>query len=272
MPSKRDAGGDGAAAAAAAPAAAAAAAWRSPIGCTARADADPAEAAFRSWCDAEKILWPKCAVGVSAATGRCVVATGDIKECEVVVEVPDDAVLMVENCSIYDQLAGEIAPVAGACACLSQCTGSRDSAPHLSDPPFQPATARSPGRAKPLTKHPNPTTAAGGLSKPAEDALLEVQGLVLAVMHERALGPKSRWAPYLAFLPAAMGHMPVYWEVRGRAENGCVYDCMYTLASAVLGGRAACCSRRTQRPNYHPANAPDPVHPSNPGSRPSWPS
>jgi SET domain-containing protein 6 len=45
-------------------------------------------------------------MAVSAATGRCVVATKDIKQGEVVVEVPDDAVLMGENCRIQEMLAG----------------------------------------------------------------------------------------------------------------------------------------------------------------------
>jgi hypothetical protein len=47
-------------------------------------------------------------MAVSAATGRCVVATQDIKEGEVVVEVPDDAVLMGENCEIQELLAGGV--------------------------------------------------------------------------------------------------------------------------------------------------------------------
>jgi SET domain-containing protein 6 len=47
-------------------------------------------------------------MAVSAATGRCVVATQDIKEGEVVVEVPDDAVLMGENCQIQELLAGRV--------------------------------------------------------------------------------------------------------------------------------------------------------------------
>lgn len=43
--------------------------------------------------------------------------------------------------------------------------------------------------------------------------LLQVQGLVLAVMHEKGLGPKSQWGPYLSFLPDDMSHMVMYWEV-----------------------------------------------------------
>jgi hypothetical protein len=43
--------------------------------------------------------------------------------------------------------------------------------------------------------------------------LLQVQGLVLAVMVEKARGTKSSWGPYLAFLPADMTHMPLHWEV-----------------------------------------------------------
>lgn len=65
----------------------------------------------------------------------------------------------------------------------------------------------------PTVSHSHHTDA--GLCKPAADTLLEVQGLVLAVMYEKALGPKSRWGPYLAFLPDSMDHMPVYWTVSG---------------------------------------------------------
>jgi hypothetical protein len=43
---------------------------------------------------------------------------------------------------------------------------------------------------------------------------VQVQGLVLAVMYERALGSKSKWGPYLSFLPTDMTHMIMYWEVR----------------------------------------------------------
>ena len=58
-----------------------------------------------------------------------------------------------------------------------------------------------------------------GLAKPTADPLLEVQGLVVAVMAERALGPRSKWGPYLSFLPDSMDHMPVYWEV-GTGREG----------------------------------------------------
>lgn len=76
---------------------------RSPIGCTTEA---PSPTPFSAWCAKHSVLWPKCGMAVSAATGRCVVATEDIKEGEVVVEVPDDAVLMGENCQIQELLAG----------------------------------------------------------------------------------------------------------------------------------------------------------------------
>lgn len=40
-----------------------------------------------------------------------------------------------------------------------------------------------------------------GLTKPADEAVLEIQGLILGVMFEKHLGSKSRWGPYLSFLP-----------------------------------------------------------------------
>jgi hypothetical protein len=84
MPANQPAAADGAAAAAAADTAAAP--WRSPVGCT-PPSAAAVDAAFRAWCDAEGVLWPKCGIGHSEATGRCVVAREDIDEGEVVVEV-----------------------------------------------------------------------------------------------------------------------------------------------------------------------------------------
>lgn len=80
------------------PAAAAAAAvapapptpWRSPLGCTPAgggATAQAAAAAFHAWCDAEAVLWPKCAVAEVPGTGRGVVAVEEISPDEVVVEV-----------------------------------------------------------------------------------------------------------------------------------------------------------------------------------------
>jgi len=44
-------------------------------------------------------------------------------------------------------------------------------------------------------------------------AAVQVQGLVLAVMHEKALGSKSKWGPYLSFLPQDLSHMIIYWTV-----------------------------------------------------------
>ena len=32
-------------------------------------------------------------------------------------------------------------------------------------------------------------------------------------MHEKGLGSKSQWGPYLSFLPEDMSHMIMYWEV-----------------------------------------------------------
>jgi hypothetical protein len=76
-----------AAAAADAPPARPATQWRSPLGCTALRGGAPGEPAFRTWCDANSIAWPKCGIGSSPTTGRCVVATSDIAEGETVVEV-----------------------------------------------------------------------------------------------------------------------------------------------------------------------------------------
>jgi hypothetical protein len=73
-----------------------------------------------------------------------------------VVEVPDDAVLMAEECSIAPQLE------------------------------------------------------AYGLLKPAEDACLEIQGLILALMHEHCLGNRSKWSGYISFFPSSLD-LPFTW-------------------------------------------------------------
>lgn len=39
----------------------------------------------------------------------------------------------------------------------------------------------------------------------------------MAVMHEKHLGLKSRWAGYLGFLPEDLTHMPMMWKVRATA-------------------------------------------------------
>ena len=235
--------------------AAAAAGWRSPIGCTHAAVDGDTTPAFRAWCDKEAVLWPKCGIAELPATGRGVVALQDIAEGEVVVEVrhracsgagagelqrlsppstqlsctiicrwhalstqhhlfcgaqvPDDAVLMAENCSIAGRLAGITAPQS-TCCMGSGAIAEDPRAQAWQNAPMIPLP--SPTLARPLV------CADAGLTKPA-DALFEVQGLVLAVMHERALGPHSRWAPYLAFLPECMDHMLVYWQVRGRRSH-----------------------------------------------------
>lgn len=76
---------------------------RSPLGCTAE---QPPVLPFRDWCKLHKVLWDSCDVRVSHETGRGVYAVRDIAAGDVVVEVPDDAVLMADNCVIAPQLTG----------------------------------------------------------------------------------------------------------------------------------------------------------------------
>ncbi|GAX84660.1 hypothetical protein CEUSTIGMA_g12081.t1 [Chlamydomonas eustigma] len=132
--------------------------WHSPVGLTPLDDSEQCVGVFLKWCRRNKVTFPKCKIAKSDETGRCVQACQHIKEGEVVVEVPDDAVLMAENSSM---------------------------AARLED---------------------------WGLCKPAEDPILEVQGLIIAVMHERKLGKKSKWNAYLSFLPEDMSHIPMFWE------------------------------------------------------------
>lgn len=146
-------------------------AWRSPTGCT---DDDREPGAFLSWCAQKKILWEKCELGNRSSTGRCVLAKEYILEGEIVVEVPDDAVLLAENTPTYEVLSE------------------------------------------------------WGLTKPADDPLLEVQGLILAVMVEKVKGGKSQWAPYLQLLPDSLDHLPLFWspEELERLRGTACYDKM----------------------------------------------
>ncbi|GIL72649.1 hypothetical protein Vretimale_4391 [Volvox reticuliferus] len=139
----------------------AAASFRSPTGCT---NATPGERDFLAWCQEERVSFPSSHITVLSSTGRALVASRAIKMGEIVVEVPDDAVLMADNCSIRDILEEE------------------------------------------------------GMCKPADDEILEVQGLIIAVMYEKSLGTQSRWAPYLNLIPDDMTHMPLYWKRRELRE------------------------------------------------------
>ena len=79
------------------------AAWKSPLGCYESAyDAAP----FLRWCEKHNVSFPGCSISTCKDTGRCVLASKDIKNGEVVVEVPDEAVLMGESCGIAEKLAG----------------------------------------------------------------------------------------------------------------------------------------------------------------------
>lgn len=84
---------------------ASATATTTPIGCTPAGADDFSE--ILSWCKRERFRFPKCAIEMRPDTGRAFVAAADIKEGELVVELPDDAVLMAENCSITELLEGE---------------------------------------------------------------------------------------------------------------------------------------------------------------------
>eukprot|EP00879_Flechtneria_rotunda_P024310 GHRR01025765.1.p1 GENE.GHRR01025765.1~~GHRR01025765.1.p1 ORF type:complete len:116 (+),score=23.72 GHRR01025765.1:170-517(+) len=75
---------------------------RSPVGCTMQ---QPSPDQFSKWCKKRKILWPKCTMAMSQTTGRCLVAKQLISKDQVVVEVPDDAVLMAETSQIHELLA-----------------------------------------------------------------------------------------------------------------------------------------------------------------------
>lgn len=201
--------------------------WRSPTGTTAVTEKTSLTSSFLKWCSKSKLMHPKCTIGTLANTGRCVLATKDIKLGEIVVEVPDDIVLMAENCSIGEELESECACIlrpetahahcsgAPLCMhklglCLRHIYASQKEASNMFvsgvEPPYP--TLRS---WVPWPAH----YAVAGMTKETSggDAAAEVQGLVLAVMCEAQLGKKSAWAPYLAWVPRDMSHMPMSWTV-----------------------------------------------------------
>ena len=59
-------------------------------------------AEFFKWLLSAGIECSNCGIDVFGGSGRGVVATTDISDNEVVVDVPDECVLMPENCSISE--------------------------------------------------------------------------------------------------------------------------------------------------------------------------
>ena len=57
---------------------------------------------FLAWCTQQGITYPKCGISNFDNTGRGVGAIDDIDKNEVVLSVPDDAVLMPETCSLAE--------------------------------------------------------------------------------------------------------------------------------------------------------------------------
>lgn len=92
---------------------------KSPVGCT-PAGSQTFDAILK-WCKKEKFKFPKCEIAVLPDTGRAIVASGDIREGELVIEVPDDTVLMAENCSIAPLLAGDLPSMCLALLCITLC-------------------------------------------------------------------------------------------------------------------------------------------------------
>jgi hypothetical protein len=135
------------------------AAWRSPLGCTQH---DLADAAFLTWCATNGVKLPQCQIKSLAETGRCVVATTHIPCGKVVVEVPDEAVLMSENSPIAELLAAE---------CLTKETAIDD---------VYEVTPR--GLHGPFVLNTTDT-------RPSCE---QVQGIILAVMHEKHCSKHSK--------------------------------------------------------------------------------
>jgi hypothetical protein len=57
------------------------------------------ESKFMEWLHAAGIACPKCMIGSVQEGDRGVLASGNIEKGDVIVSVPDESVLMPENCS-----------------------------------------------------------------------------------------------------------------------------------------------------------------------------
>jgi SET domain-containing protein 6 len=160
--------------------------WLSPVGVTAL---DPKrERDFCDWCRRNKVLFPSAEIAAIATSGRSVVATRAIAKDDVVVEVPDDACLLAEQSVIADELAA-----ASLTKDAQRERRRRESDEEEEEDDDSPSSS--------------------------PDALLEVQALILALMAERLLGSKSRWAAYVEFFPPSsreLGGMPLFWSQRQR--------------------------------------------------------
>ena len=57
---------------------------------------------FCDWLDAEDVDWGSCTLSDITGRGQAVVATAYIAKDEVIISVPDDAVLMSDDCRIAE--------------------------------------------------------------------------------------------------------------------------------------------------------------------------
>jgi hypothetical protein len=66
-----------------------------------------------------------------------------------------------------------------------------------------------------------------GLSKGDCERVLESQPLVVTLMIEKCKGRRSRWKPYLAFLPQSWPGLPALWPVRRYVCQSCHVSCCW---------------------------------------------
>ena len=142
---------------------------------------------------------------------RSIVANESIKAGVVVVEVPDDVVLMAENCSIAEQLESEHGNKSQLWCCKHSGILSRGGG--MSNVVGMKATMTLVHTCSIPHMSYTPAVIGWGLCKPAEDPILEVQGIIIALMYEKGLRSKSRWSPYIDFMPDDTSHLPMYWAV-----------------------------------------------------------
>jgi hypothetical protein len=108
-----------------------------------------------------------------------------------------------------------------------------------------PAPPRGPRRRKPTP----PRDPAALVAAAPDDVRL-----TLALLFERAIGPRSRWAPYLATLPRSVAGVPTVWPEDEAADllRGT------ELAEAWAWRRRKLVRPRRRRPSYSPPPPPLP--------------
>lgn len=142
---------------------------------------------FLAWCTQRGITYPKCDISQFDNTGRGVGATDDIDANEVILNVPDDAVLMPETCSLAEVNTS-----------LQQYSYTFSERQEGEKKPIEhvnwEALASLHCRCKPLIDHVQELREAQLFNGSSRGRHAELSGLTIALMYEASIGQASRSA------------------------------------------------------------------------------